>query len=631
MTDQERAIFATAHQDYEAAFGKLFSLYVNDIYRAALGATFYNEQAAMQLTLDIFTNAYKFLHQFSPQHSSFRLYLFSLIAQHLNHREDRIPPLHDIMPKRLKHHLSQPAQRVWYLIQQLPTREWLIFELWHGANLTTSELSIVLNCSLTEVQALQSQALHLLRTNAPTGMEYLETIYRKRNAYATLSATQQLRFMRIILERKRLRMTFIQKSFWQRFSQPSTLLGLAVVILVTGGLIGAVIYRGPIQAKLAQQNVSTDAVNDLIAEVTKRRPSFLKKQGDLPEVEVVRKSLTEVTDTLYGSTYVVDTTNQTDIDGLTPTFATNFKPEDYVPVESTYIYTVPEALTEDQLQYAALKHFVSLPLNQFTYVNGTYYVAEDPAEFRPLFIAFNNTGSIDFQMRQAAICDLDKLTEPIADTQAQEYGFEFLTAHKFVEVQQADLHIVQVSSPDRTVAKDAFCSDGDQTPVQDRLLVYYPPHTFLKYGEDANAELPLRVRGMAVQLHGKHVTNLRIDPLFSLINQASRGSAVPLRSLNEALVALQSYHYPSEAERADAERNQIVFPQTNHLYGSDRIVSTTLDSVDLEYAYDALNHRIEPYYVFTGLGTDGNGKTNEARWYVAASTESLELRGPYRE
>ncbi len=631
MTDQERAIFATAHQDYEAAFGKLYGLYVNDIYRAALGATFYNEQAAIQLTLDIFTNAYKYIHQFSPQQGSFRLYLFSLVVQHLNHREDRIPPLHDMMPKRLKHHLSQPAQRLWYVIQQLPTREWLVFELWHGANLTTSELSIVLNCSLVEVQQLQSQALHLVRSTVPTGMEYIETLYRQRNAYGTLSATQQLRLMRTILERKRLRMTFIQRSFWQRFTQPSTLLGLAAIILVTGGLAAAVIYRDPLQAKLAQRNVSTEVVSDLITEVTKRRPSFLKKGGELPEVTVVRKSLVDTSTTLYGTTYVTDTINATDTDGLTPIFATNLKTEDYIPIDSAYIYTVPEALTEDQLQYAALKHFVSLPLNQFTYVNGTFYVAEDAAEFRPLFIAFNNTGSIDFQMRQAAICDLDKLTEPIADTQALEYGFEFLTAHRFVEVEQDDLDVVQVSSPDRTVAKDAFCEDGDQTPVQDRLLVYYAPHTYLKYGDGAQDQLPLRVRGIAVQLHGKHVTNTRVDALFSLLPQVVRGSAVPLKPLNQALVELQSYRYPSDTKRAEYERNQSVFPQTIHLHGTDRIATTTIDDVDLEYVYDSLNHRIEPYYVFTGLGTDGTGKTNQARWYVAASTEAVELRGPYRE
>ncbi len=623
MTDQERIIFANAHEDYEAAFGKLFALYANDLYRATLGATFYNEAAAQQLMVDIFTAAYKYLHTFSPQQGSFRLYLFSQVIQHLQQRENRIPPLQDTMPKKLKHHLSHDAQKVWYAIQQLPTREWLVFELWHGANLSTSELSIVLQTSLVDVQQLQATASQRLRKVTPIFLEQVHNIYQQRNTYATLSPSQQLRLMRLILDRKRLRMTFVRYSFLQRLLQPSSLLALITVLVVSTGMVLAVMYREPLKAKLVQQETNPTTVSSLITEVTKRRPSFLFQQGELPAVEVVRQSLTETDETLFGTSYVTDTPAQTDTDTIQPSFAVNIKAEDFIPVESAYSYTVPEALTEDQLQYAALRHFVSLPLNQFTYVNGTYYVEEDPTEFRPLFIAFNNTGSVDFQMRQTAICKLTNLTEPIADTQAQDYGFQFLSSHRFVEVTQSDMQITQVSSPERTVAKDAFCQDGDQTPVQDRLIVYYAPHTSLRYGEAAGDELPLRLPGIAVQLHGSEVTNMRVDNLFLLLQQATRSEVLTLKSVTQAMIELQAFQYPGD--------NTTVFPQTIHTHGSDRLTSMTIDDVQLEYVYDELNHRIEPYYVFSGLGTDGNNKVNEARWYVVASSTGTQLRGPYRE
>ena len=289
-----------------------------------------------------------------------------------------------------------------------------------------------------------------------------------------------------------------------------------------------------------------------------------------------------------------------------------------------YTYTVPEALTEDQLQYAALRHFVSLPLNQFTYVNGTYYIEDDPTNFRPLFIAFNNNGSIDFQMRQAAICDLNKLTEPIADTQAQSNGYDFLLSHHFVEVKEGQLQINRVSSLDRTVPKDAFCEDGDTTAVQDREVVYYPPHSLFRFGPDPDEQMVMRQRGIAVQLHGRHVTNMRIDPLFLLQQYAERSDTITLKPLSQAITELQQFRYASE-------RNNQVFPQWNHSHGSDRLQNMTIDAVQVEYVYDELNHLIEPYYVFSGFGTDLNDKVISANWYVVASTQTIELRAPYRE
>lgn len=620
MIEQEREIFASAHRDYDVAFAKLFSLYCDQIYAIALAASYYNESAAWQLTHDVFATAYKYVHTFQPQQSSFRLHLFTLLVGQLSKREQLVPPTKDGLPKKLAHHLTPAEQQTWFVIHQLPYPLWLTFELNYGANLSVPELSIVLTQSVTEVQQLQAQASHRLRQQLPTFMEQVMSLFQKRNHIAQITRAKQQRMLHIILEQKRLGLTFVQRSWWQRLFQPTVVVSVVVAI---GG--GAVIALGLWYRETNRTLPNTESVSTLWQTVvTQRRPSFLTSQGELPEVSTNRTSLTDTDDKLYGSDYVFDHGTVADADELQPTFTVNIVAEDYIPVAEAYTYTVPEALTEDQLQYAALRHFVSLPLNQFTYVNGTYYIEDDPADFRPLFISFNNTGSIDFQMRQAAICALDKLTEPIADTQAQSNGYDFLLSHHFVEVKEGQLQINQVSSVDRTVAKDAFCQDGDTTAVQDREIVYYLSHTLLRYGSDPNQQMVMRQRGVAVQLHGKHVTNMRVDPLFLLQQYAERGGTIPLKPLSQAITELQQYRYT-------AERNNVVFPQWNHSHGTDRLQNMTIDTVRLEYVYDELNHLIEPYYVFSGFGTDLNDKVLAANWYVVASTQATELRAPYRE
>ena len=97
-----------------------------------------------------------------------------------------------------------------------------------------------------------------------------------------------------------------------------------------------------------------------------------------------------------------------------------------------------------------------------------------------------------------------------------------------------------------------------------------------------------------------------------------------LEPLSQAITELQQFRY-------SGERNNQVFPQWNHSHGNDRFQNMTVDSVRLEYVYDELNHLIEPYYVFSGFGTDLNDKVMATNWYVVASTQIIELRAPYRE
>lgn len=633
MLEQERAILATAHQDYDAAFAQLFELYCNDIYSLALSAALYNEEAAWQLTHDTFLTAYKYFHTFQPQQGSFRLYLFSLLTTQLQQQQQRIPSTHDILPKKLQHQFSPAELAVWQAVQALPPQVWLVTELWHGANMSVPELSSVLQCSLPEVQQLQAEVGQRLRRAMPGFLEHLEVMYHQCNAYATFSKAKRVRLLRIILERKRLGLTFIHYTWRERLLQPTTLGGILICGILAITIVAAVWYREPLRLAFSEQTVpTTESVSAFLqATITKRRPSITTIQGLLPDVTTDRESLVELTGALYGTDYTFDHTFVADTDSLQPELTFKFTAEDYIPVDTAYLYTLPEALTEDQLQYAALRHFVSLPLNQFTYVNGTYYIADDPEEYRPLFIAFNNSGSIDFQMRQAAICALDHLAEPIADTQAQSNGYDFLLSHHFVEVTTEDLSITQVSAADRTVTKDAFCQDGDTKVVQDREIVYYLPHTLMRFGEGHDDVLPLRQRGMAVQLHGKHVTNVRLDALFLLLQYAERGDSITLKPFSQALTELQQYQYPSDVELAEAQRNAQVFSQWNHSHGSNRFKNMTLDTVRLEYVYDELNHLLEPYYVFNGFGTDLNDKVVAGRWYVVASSQAIELRAPYRE
>jgi hypothetical protein len=153
----------------------------------------------------------------------------------------------------------------------------------------------------------------------------------------------------------------------------------------------------------------------------------------------------------------------------------------------------------------------------------------------------------------------------------------------------------------------------------------------LRYGDGVDDELPLRLRGMAMQVHGDTITNMRVDKLFLLLQYVTKTHRVELRSVADATAALQQFTYPAAADRVAAQHTTTVFMQWNHTYGDDRLTNIKFTGVGLEYVYDELNYIIEPYYVFSGEGQDASGRNLTIRAYVAASTEAVALRSPYRE
>ncbi|MBI2415983.1 MAG: hypothetical protein HYV33_04990 [Candidatus Kerfeldbacteria bacterium] len=603
----------------DQAFIDMFDLYREELYRFCYISVWYHPTTAVQIVRFIFGKAYQYFHKFTPHdklgYVSFRAYLYALAVPMVMHHRQRSQ--RQAWPRALRKHWLEPDLAFWHQFQQADAFQVLVAQLWYGAHLSLAEIAQVVQRDDSAIQAwldyISKDTAALLRC------------YKNIEQSVTMPSTQRLRLLRQVTATQQRAPSFVHPAWWHTMLGPIPT-GFALGLVAFG--VGLLWYvYGPVTTTpLAQQSAQPVAV------VLKQRPHDITPNTTLPTIARSRQSLVVIDTVLYGTDYVVqrsiDTAAETE---LRPTMRFDINSADYRAVPDAFAYAVPEALTEDQLQFAALKHFSSLPLNQFSYVNGTYYVTETPNEFRPLFIAFNNTGAVEFQMRQAAICALPNLTLAVDHTAAQHTVFDFLISHQFISVDETDLKIVRLSKDDRTISKGKLCTSDATTQVQDREFVFYPPHTVLRYGDGANEFLPMRLRGIAVQLHGNDVTNVRIDPLHSLQQQIVKTNTVTLRPLHEAITLAQSFYYPDTKNNSETQRYAKVFAQWDHLHGNDRLNSLTLYDVQLEYVYDTLNHSIEPYYVFSGEGIDGTGPDDDIRLYVVAATNDIELRGPYRE
>lgn len=630
MSQQESKIFTTANGDYDQLFVALFSLYVQEIYNICSAAVHYNETIALQITHDIFTTAYKYIHVFTPQQGSFRFYLLRITSQEIERLDLRVPATKEHIPRKVKAKLKPAGEALWQAVHNLPRQEWIVYELWYGEHLTATDIAIILEKSTLEIQSLQTLASQRLRRVQSHFVEYIDRLFSVRTAAVQLTKSQETRLLRLVMDNRKARPNFVTQVWWAPLMRvwPVTAMAVAVGLLV--GVTWVSVAR-PVWLFPATPTTLAD-----VADTTTTTPTSTIAVPDvnsLPVVTSQKLSLTEITQPLFGTDTNLDhtTTGTVDTAGITPTITIKVTPERYIPLGQAYSYAVPEALDDDQLQFAALRHFPSLPLNRFTYVNGIYYLQEEPNTFQPLFVAFNADGSVEFQMRQTAICALPNLTATIEHDAAQTIGFRWLIDHVFTEVTQADLRIQQLSADNRTVPKTTFCNDGDTTAVADKQFVYYPPHIVLRYSNNPTDLLPLRLRGMAVETHGDTVTQVSVDKLDLLTQYIVRTHQVALKPLSQAITELQSFVYPNADDKADKDRFAQVFAQWNHLHGEDRFNNFTVDQVRLEYVFDELNHIVEPYYIFSGQGTTVKGDTSDMRMYVVASTESRELRGPYRQ
>lgn len=611
-------LMTAARNNYETDFTALYQASVQDIYRLCFVCTHYQPAIAQRLVYDVFVKAYTFFHTKNSN-------LYALACEEIR-KEQQLTALPASQTKPAWLTVLTPAEhQVWTQLENLPLADRLCLELLYDSGLAPADVATILELPLSAVHNKQ----YLLKD-----VLHLQSLLDKRRAAVIVPQTFVRSCVRRITAGRTRAPSFVTRRWWEQLFGPVPVSFTLGSVLVVMGLWWYVYH--PIQWQLAVPPAtvtlpSSDSSATAVVTITARRPHDVTVTGTLPTVASTSQELTTTTELLYGTDYVTDRVVVDDDARLRPAMTVNLPDKDYTAPATAYIYATPEALTEDQLQFAALRHFITLPLNQFTYVNGTYYIADEADDFRPLFIAFNTDGTIEFQMRQAAICVLPGLTQQLSDKDAKNTAIDFLIAHNFIEVSPEDLVVERISVDDRTVAKDVFCKDGDVTPVQDREFVIYPPHTLLRYADGADHLLPLRFRGLAVQVHGDTVTNVRIDKLFLLQQYVVRTAQADVKSVADATTELKNFYYSASADRSEEQRFATVYPQWNHLHGDDRLRELTLTDVHLEYVFDELNHRLEPYYVFSGTGVDGNDRTKDIRLYVVASTEPLELRGPYRE
>lgn len=628
MNTSEAGIFQTHSGDLHKAFVELYTLYAKDVYVYAYAGLFHHVRLAEQVVHDTFFQAYKYFHTFTAGQVSFRSYLFSLAVPQVVQWRSELNEEHKDKVRFRNRKLTEAEQQMYLALQNLDPATFSIIELWQGEQLTPDEIALAVRFDVGEVRRRYAEQHSYFQQQIPAFEELLRGFYQKRAKLWRFTNGQERRILEKIIRSRRKAPSFVRRSIWSVIMGPIPLSFAIVVGLLTLGVLWYTNQPAPLYP--------TETANipppNVVEPSAPQRPREILTQGQLPNVKISRSSLIAAEDTLYGTDWVVqrdvETDNETE---LRPTIQMNVPVNEYRPITEMYVYSIPEALSEEDLQLMAYEHFATLPLNQFTFVNGTYYIEESDQEFRPLFIALNNDGSIEFQMRQAAICQVEGLTDTISETDAQKVAFDFLHAHNFVYVDQPELKVERISDENRTITKDAFCKNGDQTAIQDREFVFYPPHTVVRYGEAAEALVPMRLRGIAVQVQGNTVTNVRIDPLQNLDTKLVQSEVVELIPLEQAVEAVREFYYPASADQGEAQRFRRVFTQWFHQHGDRRLQDITINQVRLEYVFDPLNRVVEPYYVFFGTGIDATGEDDAVRIYVAASVKDVELRGPYRE
>ncbi len=622
----EADILHAKDEDLDRAFIELFKLYSNQIYSYCYSTLFYHTHLTEDTTQYVFWKAYKYFHAFVPGQVTYRSYLFSLAYSQARRHRTKFTKTQRQVPQTLRKKLSADQLHLWQALQHLDFDSLTVIELWHGPHLSSYEIGLVLNKEFTQIEEIYTSVLKRLQHSMEDPEQALQKLFSSRSSVASLSSSKLTRMNREVMGGKSSSPTFVRRSWWRSFLGP---IPLGFVISIIAVVSVATWYVN------APQPIVTEVVEEtkpIIRPILDQRPQALLNSGALPDIQKTKESLTEAEGRLYGTNYVKDTLTESGSgEEVRPDIDVNIITEDYRAITETFTYTVPEALTKEQLQLAAFRHFFSLPLNDFTYVNGTYYIEDSDTDFKPLFVSFNNDGRVDYQMRQAAICDLENLTDQYDEDDIREIGYDFLRSHNFVEVEEDELRAIRISSDGQRIKKDAVCKDGSQDSIQDWQFVYYPVHTLLRYGDSAEDTMPMRFRGISVQLHGNTVTSIKVDRLDTLREHMVRSTITDIISLDQAVNILEDFYYPTTDERAEYQRYLRVYSQWNHQYQEDRLSEIIIDDVALEYVFDELNRRIEPYYVFSGRGIDLAGDNNSIRMYVAATTNEYELRGPYRE
>lgn len=621
----EAEILHTKSDNLEKAFIDLFDMYADEVYQFCFSLLYYHAHMAEEDTRYVFEKAHKFFHAFIPGQVSYRSYLYSLALSQIQRERKHMTARPHGLPQALRRKFSKTDYHTWEAIQHFDISTLAVIELWYGPQLSINEIAAVVNADIQTVQRMHDTAIQQLATHLPNVQQALQHLFKQRERKLVLPNAKHIRLQREVVEGRRPSPTFVRRAWWQALLGPMPLGFVLGIIVITGSAVWYVYTPAPLVEVQTTPIIETGPV-------VQTRPQAVFVSGALPDTQLAKRSLSIAEDTLYGTSYEPqDTTSIPEEDKLVPTIRVDIPINEYRQISQAYIYNVPQALDEDDLQQAAYRHFFSLPLNQFTYVNGTYYIEDDGDEFRPLFIAFNNDGSVEFQMRQAAICQLDGLTKTHSDDYVRTQAFDFLRAHYFVEVEEKDLKIIRTSEDGRSIKKDAICKDGSEDAVQDREFAFFPNHITVRYGETPEDTLPMRLRGIAVQTHAHDVTNMRIDRLQSLREHMVRSANVDLITLEQAVEELKKFYYPASSERDQYQRFVKSFAQWDRLHGDARLQEIDITSVGLEYVFDPLNYRIEPYYVFSGSGITATGADDEIRIYVVATTEEIELRGPYRE
>ena len=175
MKQSEEQLVRTAQEGEKEAFGALYDVYVEKIYRFVYYKTF-NKDIAWDLTSDVFVKAYEKFHQFDADKGNFSSWVYAIakniiVDHYRKHREtvsysDAFDVSDEYMTKN-KIEMSVDIDAVREHIKELDgvTREVLMLRLWE--DMSYKEIAEIVGKTEDNCKMIFSRSIKKLRTQMP--------------------------------------------------------------------------------------------------------------------------------------------------------------------------------------------------------------------------------------------------------------------------------------------------------------------------------------------------------------------------------------------------------------------------------------------------------------------------------
>ncbi|MCC6639152.1 sigma-70 family RNA polymerase sigma factor [Candidatus Falkowbacteria bacterium] len=175
METTEQQLFTRIHDGDKDAFGALYDLYVQKIYRFVYYKTF-NKELAWDLTSDVFMKAYEKFHQFNSEKGNFSSWIYAIakniiIDHYRSHKEtqsysDAFDVSDEYMTKqKIEMSVDIAAVREHIATLDSVTREVLMLRLWE--DMSYKEIAEIIGKTEANCKVIFSRSIKKLRAQIP--------------------------------------------------------------------------------------------------------------------------------------------------------------------------------------------------------------------------------------------------------------------------------------------------------------------------------------------------------------------------------------------------------------------------------------------------------------------------------